>query len=857
LLAACRDSWPETSNQIEITRRLFDQLQSLSVSRGEPASGQGWIRKTLDDLNRVHALSANLRQDPRVKAELVATVLETVTARTTPETAARIVDALSGGLSGEFLQQENESAVTVRRLLEDLQFLGAGLRRFDADSLRTRFETGLDRELQPAEVEEPLAKKIRKLFDQLKNDDELSRMIGLARNLMAIVDLPRPLQEPDEIPVGGVSDIANRGTLDRLLISELAQDDQTLMLRLAMNEALYLRREVPLHNPPRSRLLVVDAGLRLWGIPRVFATSVALSMAAICGTSVDLRVLRPEGDRLQPVDLSTREGLIDHLKVLRSEAHPGRALADLSRRAAECGTEVDTVLITGDDVAADREFRRQLAECEENVAFLITVSRGGDFRLWQRTLHGTKLLRNATLKVENLLKPASRPAVPLIDPARRPDLPAILNVTPFPLRLSHHVNPQQTWWVRHNGVLSVTNDQRLMHWDRPLLGGRQIADRLPARRVLWCQGFADNGRTRFVVGSPDKPALWMVTADLENGGCQVVPFAATESPVRCVCDHAGALFVVQKREILVCDLHSGEHLQTLTIPADLRWSNARFFRRYSSWSALSYDGTQARFEKIPSFEPIPQSEWQYVNILIDVKGVQGPVGLSSKDGSLYFTAERTHIPLQQPLASPIEVRAIGRDGHRLCIEHGGTGTQSRRETVLVNTMDRTVRPVRGEPTEIVEPNYREVVRPASLRTHFLSVGADQSRLVLESRHHEFRCLAIDVAQDRLLLSLLPGSDEIRSRMRRFEPAIGPPGVKYRLSVATFPDGSQVFLDSRGLLHLKSANRQIPEASFVLSTNYLAGWCADGRTWGPRYFLGRTSQVSSRDIWASLLVPFMR
>ncbi len=65
-----------------------------------------------------------------------------------------------------------------------------------------------------------------------------------------MVHLPRPLLQPDDIPVGGVSDISNRGTIDRLLLSELAQDDEMLTTRVAMNEVMYLRRETPPQNPP-------------------------------------------------------------------------------------------------------------------------------------------------------------------------------------------------------------------------------------------------------------------------------------------------------------------------------------------------------------------------------------------------------------------------------------------------------------------------------------------------------------------------------------------------------------------------------------------------------------------------------
>ena len=54
---------------------------------------------------------------------------------------------------------------------------------------------------------------------------------------MAVTQLPRAVIDPDELPLGGVSDITNRGDWDKLLLSELAHDDLTLTARLANNVA--------------------------------------------------------------------------------------------------------------------------------------------------------------------------------------------------------------------------------------------------------------------------------------------------------------------------------------------------------------------------------------------------------------------------------------------------------------------------------------------------------------------------------------------------------------------------------------------------------------------------------------------
>ena len=289
LLAACRDSWPEISKSFGGLEEPLDRVAVYPDGQSPAAIDHS------RSLNQIFTLPDDVRTRPNAKAELVAAVLESARERTTPELAAEIVTALEAGLAAEFLQTNVQSSPIQRILFEDVRFAEWGLRNFDAAALRLRLATGLDREVLPAEIEEPLARKVRKLLDRLKDDREFSGLVRLARDLMAIVHLPRPLDVPDEMPVGGVSDISQRGTLDRLLISELAQDDDTLMLRLAMNEALYLRRETPPANPPRSRLIVLDTGLRLWGVPRIFATSVALSLAALTESTIDLAPCDPRG----------------------------------------------------------------------------------------------------------------------------------------------------------------------------------------------------------------------------------------------------------------------------------------------------------------------------------------------------------------------------------------------------------------------------------------------------------------------------------------------------------------------------------------------------------------------------------
>src|SRR6185295_15446117 len=108
-----------------------------------------------------------------------------------------------------------------------------------------------------------------------------------------------------------------------------AYDDDTLAARIALNEALYLRREPPAANPPPRRVLLIDVGIRMWGLPRIFATAAAMALAATADPHAELATYRVAGDVADAADLTSRKGLIKHLAVLRPDPHPAAAMQSI------------------------------------------------------------------------------------------------------------------------------------------------------------------------------------------------------------------------------------------------------------------------------------------------------------------------------------------------------------------------------------------------------------------------------------------------------------------------------------------------------------------------------------------------
>src|SRR5208282_4960525 len=86
----------------------------------------------------------------------------------------------------------------------------------------------------------------------------------------------------------------------------------------------------------------------------------------------------------------------------------------------------------------------------------------------------------------------------------------------------------------------------------------------------------------------------------------------------------------------------------------------------------------------------------------------------------------------------------------------------------------------------------------------------------------------------------------------FNPLPARPGVGYSLHLARWSDGSLAWLDSRGMLHLRSSDRSIPEVTLVLRDGALAGWTSEGRSFGMAYFAGEARLGTEADAYQSIL-----
>ncbi|MFK7820603.1 MAG: hypothetical protein AB8G99_17920 [Planctomycetaceae bacterium] len=826
LLSACRSNWPDARTFLE---NIVPNETVLQQTTWEALQ----LRDALVQLDRIHGFPKHLRTSLEARCELFAMVLKNQYSHWMETEANWLADQVEAGLAvdsrsmGGFTEstRERESGTAsqseIRSLISDILWLKDGLEHIDPEQLEKQLKTGLPGDILPDETndDEPDV-STRELIASLIDDDELGGIARLARNLFAVVHFPKPLGKQEDLPLGGVSDITNRGQLDRLLISELAHDDLTLAVRVAVGEAMYLRRESPPKSRSTTRHVLLDSGLAMWGIPRIYGIATTLAMAATTNDTTTLVAWRGDGPNLHEMNLSSRESLIEQMHYLSSHVHAGPAL-DEFLTLTTTDDVAESVVVTSQEIAGSDEFSGQLQDARGSApVFVLAVARDGSIDFTAYTDRGKKRIRSARMELDSILSPPARESV---QDDSLDELPAIFSLDQFPLRFSH---PPRTGALldSDHGTIAVTKDGRVLLWEQKGLGAIQLSDQIGSGEVLW-RGKCPLGQPMFVYGDQYSGELRIVRLQ-EDLSIDVTPIT-TGNHTEHVCGHDGTIFVSDGSSMHAFTAGTSESIGSVEIPKGYRFRNrcdsrfsasSRFLTNDADWAVVSLADSSPLFQRVPA----PQD----TKYLFHCVGY-GPV---ARAGS----GEVTRLWNQKVVAwadAPISVSA---DGHRL---------QAGRRLIDVPTLKLSNLPTGRDYASIEQP-LRARIREMSGRNKFKAIGIHDEQLLLVT--NKGQKLTVETRPQPRLKSLLGShySESLTSSVVRFEPTKSPAGTEYKLSVANFEDGSVAYLDSRFLLHLRSSNELIPEITIVLNDGPLSGWCEHGFPSKPTDQIASTSNAPS-------------
>lgn len=268
-------------------------------------------------------------------------------------------------------------------------------------------------EQMAAAVQTPV-RTLESVLTELADSPRLAGAMPLVEPLAAALTLP-PRRQPASVLSGGYADVASRGLPEQILPSQFALDDLEFVRRFAENELLYFRREEP-HRGVREELIVLlDQGVRSWGVVRLALSAAVLVLGRLAvRRKAHFRIAATSSEGRVFDSLATD---LDRLRTLVEASdlslNPGAALDTLLQETAT--TPRDVVLLTHprsllepDVVAAARR-----ADAQTNTRlFALTVEDSGNARLAElRRGHAVAISSfrvNLSVSVVNDGKPAER-----------------------------------------------------------------------------------------------------------------------------------------------------------------------------------------------------------------------------------------------------------------------------------------------------------------------------------------------------------------------------------------------------------------------------------------------------------------
>lgn len=860
VLAACRDTWPDDRKSM--------QSENLPLAKSARPILRQWWNSVFDALERVHALPRQIRSNPAAITAMLEIIFERKSQTFRPGSPELVKI-----LSTNWLKLWSAPApllVPFGERTQNYSILSQGLLRITVDEVLNRTATSLEQLPAPADVEDllpedlPEVRTVRHLLDEIEDDDEFRGLVRVVRTLSAVLTLPRDLSVPEELPQGGVSDIANRGPLDRLLLSELAHDDDTLMTRIALNEALYIRRETPPAHPFRERVLLIDAGIRMWGLPRLCAAAVGLCLASQKAAGQTVRVFRSDQDGLQSVDFTTREGLTAHLAALDCLAHPGDLLPEwMEEIERDPSGEVDRILITGEDVLDDPEFRRNFRECRCAPAFVVTVNRTGRVRLLQCTGIGEKTLRELWLDLETLAGSSGQPQKSLVDRSADNQLPAIFRLSRFPLRMPYPITrgdlvvPFSQDHAATQDLLQITRDRRLLLWDTKGRGGRQVMDSFSGQ-LRW-SGWLMNNMTYVqsfalvMVSSDSQVNLIRLRRDsrgeveAEKSELNFWVESDEKIPILSIYASNNVLMFVLRKQIVAVYPVTGERLASIEIPHGFSRENNGFFiqQRNQAWMMANYWNGQVRFDKVLSALASAR--------VLGVLGTGEEMVAVLSTGELYWIKDKRR--------QAVTERNDWQMGQIVQMSHDRTSCEisPHRNGIGVLQVKPTPSVKWYPPVANVRFSFTPTQVPTddSLFRNLTCLEFGEQLAVITKTGNRFVFDTHGRVNAPLRLRPVKSDEELSlKKTDPFEEIPGPPGVGYTLREVQWSDGSRAVLDSRGMLHLQSSAPQVPELTLVLDEKNVSGWCSTGQIWGRDYFLDEGCLDVQR-VSSSAILPILK
>lgn len=256
-------------------------------------------------------------------------------------------------------------------------------------------------ELEDEVVEEETTVETDKDFiQQLVEEPKTFQVGSLIKRIWSGLKIPMRHLSPGEQPIGGVSDMTNKGDFSRMLLSEFANEDEVFMNRVANNEALYIQREIPPEENVFERIILIDTSLKNWGTPKVLAFASAIAVIKHPKAHSECKVFAL-GQSTTLINLDKVDEVIENLNHVSPVLEVSQALEKFfNEEHTEKNLEV--FFITHQENLNHPNLQKVIHENRDQLKFLVTTSADGELNFYKHHKGTRKHVQKMMLPLNEL-----------------------------------------------------------------------------------------------------------------------------------------------------------------------------------------------------------------------------------------------------------------------------------------------------------------------------------------------------------------------------------------------------------------------------------------------------------------------
>ncbi|SIT13086.1 hypothetical protein SAMN05421786_106111 [Chryseobacterium ureilyticum] len=248
--------------------------------------------------------------------------------------------------------------------------------------------------------EETTAKTNKDFIKELIEEPKTFQVGSLIKRIWSGLRIPMRHLSPGEQPIGGISDMTNKGDFHRMLLSEFANEDEVFMNRVANNEALYIQREIPPEENIFERIILIDTSLRNWGTPKVLAFASAIAVIKHPKAHSECKVFAL-GQTGLPISLNKVGEVIESLNHVSPVLEVSEALEKFFNEE-NTQKDIEVFFITHQDNVTDEKVQKVIHQNRDRLKFLVTTTSDGEINFYKHHQGARKHIQKIKLPLQEL-----------------------------------------------------------------------------------------------------------------------------------------------------------------------------------------------------------------------------------------------------------------------------------------------------------------------------------------------------------------------------------------------------------------------------------------------------------------------